>query len=357
MSLAFGLAFDVRRVSQGGVALSWTLVVLIGLSAILSWRTSAGALTPEGIYIAFMSIIHSDWTPLKILLFSVMFTAWWAGFAYLCAPIQRSAALDIARDERERNPSIPPLNRQAAFGPLLVGVAPVVALLVLVLWALLTYIPGVVGALIATVTLPLILLLVVPIAAFCVVGLLAAPMMGPTAVVEGRDYLEVLSRPMSYVIQRPGRYACYWAAKLGVMAASLVAGAASLALAWGFVAAALWVTGQGELASSSVRQALADPEAVGANDMAMGISVVFWGSVFMLAAWLAVIGLSCDTIMYLLMRYRIDGVTFDKIAVAEERLAMAKTAIETAEEAEEARKRFDEKQGAEAAPEPAAEKA
>lgn len=350
MALAFGLAFDSRRVSQSGVALSWTLVAMIGVSAILSWRTSAGTLTPEGIYVAFESIARSDWTPLQLLLFGVSFSAWWAGFAYLCAPIQRSAALDIARDERERNPSIPPLNRQAAFGPLMVGIAPIVALLFLMLWGLLTYIPGLVGAVVATLTLPLVLLLVIPAAAFCIVGLLAAPMMGPTAVVEGRDYLEVLSRPMSYVIQRPGRYACYIAAKVGVMAASLLAGLAALGVAWGLVGLALWVIGQGDLATESIRQIQADPEVLEPSQMATGVAVVFWGSVFMLASWLAVIGLSCDTIIYMLMRYRVDGVTFDKIAVAEERLALAKTALDTAEAAEEARKRFDEQQKSEEKP-------
>ncbi|MBZ0135723.1 MAG: hypothetical protein K8I27_05070 [Planctomycetes bacterium] len=341
MSLAFGLAFDLRRVMQAGLALSWTLVVLTGLSAILSWRTSAGMMTAEGIYVAVSSIGQSPWTPLKVLLFTCMGMSWWVGFAYLCAPIQRGAALDIARDERERNPSIPPLNRQAAFAPVIVALVPLIALLTLALWALLTYIPGTAGALVATVALPLVLLVVIPCAAFVVVGTLAAPMMGPTAVVEGRDYLEAISRPMSYVLQRPGRYFAYWGAKLGVMGASALAGGVTLAVAWVFVWLALWLTGQQELARESMLQAMADPDVRTASDTALGIAVVFWGSVFMLAAWLAVVGLSCDMIIYLLMRYQVDGVTFDKIAVAEERLQFAKTALDTAEEAEQARKRFD----------------
>ena len=350
MSLAFGLAFDLRRVTQAGIAMSWTLIVLLGLGAILSWRTSAGILSAEGLYVAGHSIYQSPWTFGKLLLTGTMLSAWWAGFAYLCAPVQRSAALDIARDERERNSSIPPLNRQAAFGPLFVMLAPLVAMLVLALWSLLTYIPGTFGAIVATVALPAALLVALPAAAFCVVGVLAAPMMAPTAVVEGRDYLEVVSRPMSYVMQRPGRYFAYWLAKLGVLAGSAVAGVAVLAIAWGLVGAAMWLTGQGDLAVEAMRQAQADPDLETPTEMAMGIAVVFWGTVFMLATWLAVIGLSCDTIIYLLMRYRVDGVTFDKIAVAEERLALADTAVETAEQAEQARKRFDEQQ---AEPEPA----
>lgn len=345
MSLAFGLAFDTRRITQAGVALSWTLLVLVGAGAVLSWRATGEVLSPEGIYVAVVSISDSAWTPLQLLLFAAMAAAWWAGFAYLCAPIQRSAALDIARDERERNPSIPMLNRQAAFGPLLAGLVGAAGIIVLLLWSLLTYIPGTVGAGIATVTLPVALLVALPAAAFCVVAVPAAPMMGPTAVVEGRDYLEAVSRPMSYVIQRPGRYLMYWLAKLGVMGASALLGIAVLALTWGMVALSLWAVGQQELLVETTQQALANPDVTG-SELAMGLSVVFWGSVFMLLAWLAVIGLSCDMIIYLLMRYRVDGITFDKIAVAEEALARVKTAVETAEQAEESRKRFDEQQGA-----------
>jgi hypothetical protein len=118
-------------------------------------------------------------------------------------------------------------------------------LLLVLLWSLLTYIPGLAGGAISAVTLPFVLLVVVPAAAFTLVGVLAAPMMGPTAVVEGRDYLEAISRPMSYVMQRPARYAAYWLAKLGVLAASALAGVAVLAIAWGMVALALWLVGQG----------------------------------------------------------------------------------------------------------------
>jgi hypothetical protein len=75
---------------------------------------------------------------------------------------------------------------------------------------------------------------------------------------------------------------------------------------------------------------------------AFAIGVVVWSSAFVLLAWLMVVALSCDTLIYLLMRYRVDGVTFDKITVAEEKLKVLKTATETATQAEEARKRYDE---------------
>ena len=68
-----------------------------------------------------------------------------------------------------------------------------------------------------------------------------------------------------------------------------------------------------------------------------------------------VVSLSTDLLINLLMRYRVDGVTFDKVMVAEEHVDPLKSAVETAEEAEAARKRFDEAEKAksEDAPQPA----
>jgi hypothetical protein len=342
MTLAFGLSFDVRRITQAGVALSWTLIIILGVVGVLSWR-AGGMFSPDGILGAWEAQAQTPWTPLKMLLWSSVVCAWWAGFGYLCAPVQRSAALDIARDERERDANIPFLNRQAAFSPLLMFVLPALSGLAVLLWSLLTYIPGMAGGVISAVTLPIALLAGVAGAAFLLVGSLAAPMMGPTAVIEGRDYLEAISRPMSYVMQRPGRYFAYWAAKLGVLAASTLAGGAVLAIAWGFVALALWLIGQGELVSSALTEVTASGTAsFEASPTAFGIAVVFWSSTFVLASWLMVVALAADTLIYMLMRYRVDGVTFDKIVVVEEKPAALKTATETAGEAEEARKRFDE---------------
>lgn len=352
LTLSFGLAFDLRRVTQAGVALCWTLLVATGVVGILSWRVTGGQpLTAEGVFGAWMAVSKAPWTPLQSILWSCVFLGWLAGFGYLCAPILRSAAMDIARDERERNPSIPALNRQAGFSPLLMLVLPGICFLAVLLWSLLTYIPGVGGAMTAAVVLIFVMPVAVFGAAFLLVGIAAAPMMAPTAVVEGRDYLETVSRPVSYVMQRPGRYFAYWAAKLGVVTASALAGAAALALAWGFVAFALWLIGQGELVGAIWLQATVsgDPAAEVAP-AAFGLAVAAWSTVFLLGAWLMVVWLCADLVIYLLMRYRVDGVTFDKITVAEERLQAVKTAVDTAEEAEEARQRFDAAQAKDPAP-------
>jgi hypothetical protein len=341
MALAFGLAFDLKRVTQAGFALCWTVIVVMGVVGILSWRISGGfPYDARGVIDAWHVVVDGPFTPGKALLLACVLGAWWTGFSYLCAPVQRSAALDIARDERDRSFNIPMLNRQAAFSPLLMLLLPALALLLLLLWSLLTWIPGVAGGVVATVTLPLVLLAAAPAAAFLVVGVLAAPMMSPTAVVEGRDYLEVISRPMSYVMQRPGKYFSYWAAKLGVLAACVLAGSAVLAALWSLVAGALWLVGRGEVARSAL-DCVFGGGTFDETPAAFGIAVIFWGTAFVLAAWLMVISLSLDLLIYLLMRYRVDGVTFDKVMVAEEHLDPLKTVAETAEEAEASRKRFD----------------
>ncbi|MCA8912653.1 MAG: hypothetical protein KDB82_13195 [Planctomycetes bacterium] len=345
MSAAFGLAFDLRRVTQAGAALTWTLLVSMGVVGLLSWRIEGQLLSPEGVAGAWYLISHAPLTPLSAFVWSCVMCGWWVGFAYLCAPVQRSAAMDIARDERDRNPSIPQLNRQAALVPLMVLILPGLCLLLLMLWSLLTYIPGIAGGVVVGLSLPIVLMVVVFGAAFLVVGAASAPLMGPAAVIEGRDHLEALSRAMSYVMQRPGRYFAYLAAKLGVMAASLAVGAATLAVLWGMVGGALWLVGQGDLARHAVQEAAANGAGTfEASPAAFAIGVVFWSSIFVLAAWWMVVGLSCDVLTYMLMRYRVDGVTFDKITVAEEQLDKLKTAVETAAEAEAARQRHDAEQ-------------
>lgn len=352
LALSFGLAFDLRRVTQAGVALCWTLIVLLGVTGILSWRVSGGQwLSAEGLIGAWLAITGSSWGPGDLLLWGCSFAGWLAGFLYLCAPVLRSAALDVCRDERERNPSIPALNRQAAFSPLLMLLLPALCFLLVLLWSLLTFIPGMAGAMISALALIPVMPVALFGAAFLLAGFAAAPMMPPTAMVEGRDYLETVSRPVSYVMQRPGRYLAYWAAKLGVVGASALAGGAVLALAWGMVAGALWLVGQHELLQATWLQATVsgDPEKEVAP-AAFALAVGAWSTVFLLAAWLMVVSLSADLLIYLLMRYQVDGVTFDKITVAEERLQALKTAVDTADEAEEARRRFDAAQAKDPAP-------
>lgn len=346
MRLAFGLAFDLRRISCACLGLCWTAALLFGALAVLARSLHHGDYTAGGLRGAWRILFEGPLTPSLGLLWGVMLLAWWLGFSYLTAPIHRSVALDIGRDESETSFRISALNRQATLAPLLGLLAPLAMLALVILWSLLALIPGAFGAVIAIVTLPMALIAALIGAALLLIIVFATPLVAPTAGIEGRDYFEAVSRPMSYVMQNVGRYVLYWIAKLGVVAASAIAGLAVLGVAWAMVGAALWLTGQGELAAAAVRESLAS----GAGDLSeaptpFGIAVVVWISAFLLAGWLLVVWLSCDTIMYLLLRYRIDGVTFDRVMIPEEAIRALPSAVETAEQAEESRRRHDEQAG------------
>ncbi|MBX3458365.1 MAG: hypothetical protein KF696_00205 [Planctomycetes bacterium] len=348
--LAFALAFDLRRVMYAGYALCWTLAVPLLVIGIMSWRAHRRPFSPEGLYRVHESLTSLALTPANALALLSIATAWWIGFGWLCAPVLRSAALDIARDERERPLSIPHLNRQAAFAPLMGMAGLALGLLIALGWALLAAIPAGVGTALGLVLVPIVLVVGAGAAAIGIVALSSAPMMGPTAVVEGRDYFEALSRPMSYVMQQPGRYLGYLLTKLLTVAISALLGGAVLAISWGLVALALWITGQGEVVTAALEQAGGGPPAPAL--LPVMLAGIGWGTVGLLVAWLMVVSLNCDLLTYLLMRYRVDGVTFDQIAIAEDKLKRYPTAAETAAQAEEARRRHDEQQ-ARTEPEPA----
>ncbi len=345
LKLAFALSFDLRRVMYAGLALCWTVLVIGVVLAVLSARAYGQAFSPEGLFLVFDTLGSTPVTPARALMFGCILTGWWIGFGWLTAPVMRSAAVDIARDERERRASIPVLNRQAAFAPLLGLCVAAVALLLALLWSLIAMIPGAAGAVLAGMLLPLVLIAAVFAGAVTIVVLVSAPMMGPTAVVEGRDYFEALTRPMSYAMQQPGRYLCYQGGKLLTVVVSALLGAAALAIGWALIVAALWIVGEWSLVQSAWHEASGRGE--GARDvrvLAMLVAGLFWGSVGLLATWLMTVCLCTDLIVYLLMRYRVDGVTFDAIAIAEDKLKIYPRATETAEQAEAARKRFDEQQ-------------
>jgi hypothetical protein len=183
-------------------------------------------------------------------------------------------------------------------------------------------------------------------------------MMPPTAVVEGRDYLEAISRPAGFVLQKPFRYVGYFMAKIGVVVFAAIIGGAILALAWGIIAACMTLVHPDnevirkawELATlTATPPALEDGPAAPPGLPELAMASVGWASTAVFFAWLCVVSQSADLITYLLMRYRIEGATFDQVTVAEERLQLLPNATQTAKQAEEARKRFDQAKANEAA--------
>jgi hypothetical protein len=339
MKLAFSLSFDIRRVMYCGLALCWTLVVAGAALGVMSLSAGKGLFSPEGVHDSIYRLAEWPWPVSGLLIGAAVLIVWWAGFGWLTGPVLRSAAMDIARDERERVVSIPQLNRQVVLAPMLAALMPAFAFGLALLWALTTWIPGVVGAIVAALLLLPALAVILFGAASAITALLAAPMMGPCAVLEGRDLFEAVSRPISYLFQRPGRYVQCLLAKLATAAVAALLGALALALAWGMISGAIWLIGPQGLAGEIWSQVLVTGES--ARPAAKLIAALFWGSSGLLAAWLMAVCLCADVLTYMLMRYRVDGVTFDVITVAEERLQLLPSAEETAEQAEEARRRHD----------------
>lgn len=350
---AIVLACDLRRVVHACRAVLWTATVVLGLLIVLNWRaTGEVVLEPDGLQAAKQATLEGPVSLGKLLFWACTLTGWWLGFAYLNAPVLRSAALEIARDERGKLPPEPLLYRMAAAAPLMAMAIPAALVLVVLVLAPLAHIPGAVGAVVLLFVLPLALICAVVAALGFLLFGAAAPMMGPTAVVEGRDYLEALSRPAGFVLQKPFRYAAYMAAKLGVVVTAAIAGALVLGLAWGIVAGCMWLVGAGDLAAQGLEATTNPGPLLLSNEIPpFVIASIFWASVGMLLCWLSAVSQCADLITYLLMRYRIEGTTFDQVMVAEDRLKLFPTAEQTAAEAEEARKRFDAQQAAKPAAE------
>lgn len=358
MPHAIVLACNLRRMVQACLALLWTLAVVLSLILVLGWRAT-GEILPDGPGIQSAVETLCQWPdgPGRLAFWACVLTGWWLGFGYLNAPLVRSAALEIARDERGKLPAEPALYRMAAGAPVLAMILPAALALVVLVWSLITLIPDIAGALLTVFTFPLALAcaLVASLAILLIVA--SAPMMPATAVVEGRDYLEALSRPAGYVLQKPFRYAGYLLAKLAVVLVALVLGGLVLAGAWAVIAGCIYVTAGPETYARSLQVAMAPWESPPLEQLTpFALASLFWATVGLLVCWLSVVSQGCDLIIYLLMRYRIEGTTYDQVLVAEDRLKLYPTAQDTEAEAEAARKRFDALQGAQPPAEQASEK-
>jgi hypothetical protein len=321
--LAFGLAFDVTRVRRAALALLWTFAVVILATAVLVWRAEGDVRAWPGA----LKLLFSPGEGRSGLLARLaLLVGWWIGFGLLCAPVLRSAAVDIARDRSRNERGLLPLCRQAVTAPLLGMALPGLALLAALLWSGLAALPGWAGAALGGLTLPMLVILTAFGAAAGLVALAAAPLMPPTAMVEGRDTFEALSRPMAYVMRAPFRYAGYWLGKLAVLAISALLGGLAFVGAWGLAAGGLWLTGQTAL----LRTAIAAAQGEFTSDpRGLVFAAVFWATAAVFVSWLMVVGLCADLLMYLLLRYRVDGVPMNHVSFAEEKLSVLPSALDT----------------------------
>lgn len=352
MPQAIVLACNLRRVVFACQSFLWTFFVAVGLLSVIGFRaTGSFALSPSGLYAALNALFDTPLNLTRGLFWTYVTAGWWLGFGYLNAAVVRSAALELARDERGKLPPEPLLYRMAAASPVLAFGIPAAFGFAVLLWALLAHIPGAAGALILMLTLPLALICGMVAALGGLLVFFSAPMMPATAVVEGRDYLEAVTRPAGFVLQKPFRYLGYLVSKAATVALAALLGALVLGIAWALVAGCMIAVGADQVVYGAYKLSTSPTPLMEQDQLPqLAVASVFWASVAGLICWLAVVAQCADLLTYLLMRNRIEGTTFDQVAVVEERLRRFPTAVETAAEAEEARKRFDAAQAAKSDP-------
>ncbi|MCC6573876.1 MAG: hypothetical protein IT462_08795 [Planctomycetes bacterium] len=356
MLQAFVLAFDIRRVMCGTLAIAWTIVVILLFYGIFAWRAASGnAPDYNASEVAWRMLTDTQPTPERIALWAGMLGVWWLGFSCMATPILRSGAMEVALDRRLKFADMSAASRHLAprvtWAPLIAMFVPTLMLGLCALWALLAKIPGVAGEICTLVGLPFALLFGFIGGLALLTTLLAAPLMGPAAVVEGHDVLEALSRAVSYLYQRPFRFLGYALFQLIGKVAALAFSALVLCLSWGFVAVGLYIVGEGALAEQSVRLALAPGSVFPAPEATSGVPHVvilpaarmlaglFWSTALFAAGWWLVVVLGMDLFRYLLLRYEVDGVTYNEIMDPQQYMAAHKhlNAIESAEQAAKSR--------------------
>lgn len=329
MTQVFSLGFDLRRVMLMSLAVCWTLGVAGLYFALVSWRAAGfaldRALAPESLSLAWRVMFAHGPTPDRVLLWVGMAGLWWLGFGRIVTPVFRSLALEVARDDRLDQKGMAVASRRLS--GLVVG-APLASLAVFALlyvcvlvWALLAKIPTVAGPLLSALVLPLALVAALVAAAVLLVTVISAPMMPAAAVLECRDLMDVVSRAASYFLQRPFKYMAGLFTKAAMVAASAVAGGAVFLLAWALLYWALVMVGEGDLALRAYHLVRRQGDlAISQHFGAVLLAGLFYASAIIWAGWLLVICAAADVILYMVMRYEVDGVTFDEIMIPQEHL-------------------------------------
>lgn len=329
MLQVFSLGFDLRRVLLMSAAASWTVAVIGLYLALISWRVAGyplgAALAPKHLEHSWRLLFSPELTFDRALLWVGIAGLWWIGFARIITPVFRSLALEVSRDERPDQKAMAVASHRLS--GLVTGSPPsaffIVALFFgcVLLWALLTKLPSPVGTGLAALILPLALISALIAAAMLLVTLASLPLMTPAAVIECRDLMDVVSRAAAYVLQRPFRYLAGLCSKLGVMLVAAVAGGAVFLLAWALIYLALVIVGEGELALSSYRLVRRSGDV--RPDFITGaafFAAAFYGSALIWLGWFLTVGAAADVILYMVMRYEVDGVTFDEIMIPQEHI-------------------------------------
>ncbi len=343
---AFSLGFDVRRVLLMATAASWTFAVFGLYFVLVSWRIAGHsieqALTPEQLLRSWRVMTSTSVTPDRVLLWLGIAGLWWLGFSRMITPVARSIAMEVARDERLDQKSLTTASHRltglVAGGPVSAFALFLLLFGLVLFWALLAKIPGAAGAVISALVLPLALVAAMVAACVLLVTLIALPLMPPAAVIECRDLMDVVSRAAAYVLQRPLRYFWGLVVKLFVTLGAALVGTTVLLGGWALVYLALLIVGEGELALSAYHLVRRSGDvAVEHSFGALCIGAIFSASVLLALGWLMTVSLAADVILYMVMRYEVDGVTFDEILIPQEHIRLhGLTAEDTKNQAQSA---------------------
>ena len=291
--------------------LAWVLLALGGLAWLLSEHIVFG-----------------------LILLVVTLAIW----AVLGGAIHRMAALQAARDEKI---SLKQAVQFALSKWLSFFTAPLIPLAVVFVFGALIVLGGVVGNLwgFGAVLMGVLLLLAIVmglVIAFITVGLVAGcGLMYPTIAVEGSDSFDAISRSFAYVYAKPWRAALYAVVALvyGVVCYLFVRLFAWIALAstQAFLRWGCWQGGEAAGVSDKVAAMWPAPtfsqllpsiswshlsgwEAVGAGFMWLWIAVIVGFSTAFLLSYAA----SANTVIYLLLRRKVDATDLDDVYVQEQ---------------------------------------
>ena len=278
--------------------------------------------------------------PLFAIFFLLLGLAVWAVFG---GAIARIAALHAAREEKIS------ISQSLKFS---VGkffsffTAPLIPLAIIIFLGILLGLGGLLGALpVGDIIMGLIFvvpLIVGALIAFLTIGLVAGlPLMYPTIAVEGSDSFDAISRSFSYIFARPWRYALYSIVTVlyGAVCylfvrffAWLLLAATHLFVARGLFGLGAGLRGRPALAEGADKMdlmwtrptfdQLAGPlnfPAMSWNEMVSSLLINFWVYVVvgLVIAFLLSFCVSSQTVIYYLLRRKVDATDLDDVYVEE----------------------------------------
>lgn len=333
----FSVALDFKKLLAGFIALMLTLIIA-GAGPIFVASLTGASLIPklisgEG---PFCSLYCSAWSQLWqlplgwfILTVAVMYLLLCVIWSYFGGMISRIAAINIAKDEGlESNKALAFVNKKylAYLSPWIICVLGFLFFFTCVLMGGLVGLIPYAGELLVAIFYPLAVLAGF-IMVFIAIGFIfGAPLFFPTISVEGSDSFDAMSRSFSYIYARPWHYIFY-------IAVAKIYGAICIAFVWLFgyfmIIASLWAGG---IFMGAKLGHILSPLNLGLikGTSAASGPVTYDIAGFILFVWLAIIigfilayavsyYYSAATIIYLLLRKKVDDIDMKEVYEEEEK--------------------------------------